>query len=171
MCGVMRETPKPPPAPLTPEEELAWRALARAVLVIPRVLDGELLETQGLNLAEYSVLMNLSEQPDRSMRMSELANAVSLTTSGLTRVVDRLARNGLVERVQAETDRRGHLAVLTPAGFERLEKAYPTHLAGVRNHVMDHLASLDLTALADALSRIAAADMGPPARRIVPAPT
>jgi hypothetical protein len=82
----------------------------------------------------------------------------------------RLARNGLVERVRAETDRRGHLAVLTPAGFERLEKAYPTHLAGVRNYVMDHLASLDLTALADALSRIAAADMGPPARRIVPAP-
>jgi DNA-binding MarR family transcriptional regulator len=149
---------------------MAWRALARAVLVIPRVLDGELLESQGLNLAEYSVLMNLSEQPDRSMRMSELANVVSITVSGLTRVVDRLARQGLVERVRAETDGRGQLAVLTPAGFARLEKAYPTHLAGVREHVMDHLANLDLVAFADAISRIAAAEMGPPVRRIVPAP-
>lgn len=158
-----------PPKPLTPEEETAWRALARAVLVIPRVLDGELLESQGLNLAEYFVLMNLSEQPDRSMRMTELANAVSSTSSGLTRVVDRFARQGLVERVQAETDRRGHLTVLTPAGLARLEKAYPTHLEGVRKHVMDHLAGLDLPALADALSRIASVDIGPPVRRVLPA--
>lgn len=154
-----------PPAPLTPEEELAWRALARAVLVIPRVLDRELLESQGLNLTEYSVLMNLSEQPGRSMRMSELADAVSISVSGLTRVADRLARQGLVERVRAETDGRGQLAILTPAGFARLEKAYPTHLAGVRKHVMDHMAGLDLAAFADAMSRVAAAEIGPPVRR------
>ena len=127
-----------PPVPLNPDEELAWRALARAVLVIPRILDSELLEAQGLNLSEYSVLMNLSEQPDWSMRMSELANAVSISVSGLTRVIERLNRQGLVERVRADTDRRGQLAVLTPAGMARLEKAYPTHLAGVREHVMDH---------------------------------
>src|SRR5499425_3450353 len=90
-----------PPAPLTPDEELAWRALARAVLVIPRVLDGELLEAQGLSLTEYSVLINLSEEPGRSMRMSELANDVSISVSGLTRVVERLSRQGLVERVKA----------------------------------------------------------------------
>jgi DNA-binding MarR family transcriptional regulator len=60
-------------APLTPQEEAAWRALARAVLVIPRVLDAELLESQGLNLTEYNVLMNLSEAPNHSLRMSELA--------------------------------------------------------------------------------------------------
>src|SRR5262249_62069980 len=144
-------------APLTPQEEAAWRALARAVLVIPRVLDAELLESQGLNLTEYNVLMNLSEHPDRSMRMSELANAVSISISGLTRVVERLSHQGLVERVKAETDGRGQLAVLTPAGLARLEKAYPTHLAGVRKHVMDHLANLDLATLAEALANIAAA--------------
>src|SRR5215469_3579005 len=154
-----------PPAPLTPCEELAWRALARAVLVIPRVLDGELLQAQGLSLTEYSVLMNLSEQPGRSMRMSELANVVSISVSGLTRVVERLTRQGLVERVKADTDGRGQLAVLTPAGFARLEKAYPTHLAGVREHVMDHLADLDLPAFTQAMSGIAAAEMGPPVRR------
>src|SRR5262249_12079118 len=65
-------------APLTPQEEAAWRALARAVLVIPRVLDAELLEAQGLNLTEYNVLMNLSEAPDQSLRMSELANFISI---------------------------------------------------------------------------------------------
>src|SRR5215472_5651653 len=156
------------PAPLTPDEELAWRALARAVLVIPRVLDGELLEAQGLNLTEYSVLMNLSEQPHRSMRMSELANAVSISISGLTRVVERLSRQGLVERVKAETDGRGQLAVLTPAGLARLKKAYPIHLAGVRKHVMDHLEGMDLVAFAEAIAEVASADVGPPVRRTTP---
>lgn len=157
------------PVPLNAEEELAWRALARAVLVIPRVLNGELLMAEGLNLTEYTLLMNLSEQPDQCMRMTDLANVASLTSSGLTRVVDRLARQGLVERCKAPTDGRGNLAVLTPGGLARLEKAYTTHLAGVRQHVMDHLAELDLTTFADALSRIAAAEMGPPVRRTLPA--
>src|SRR5216684_2873601 len=79
------EPARNPPAPLTPDEELAWRALARAVLVIPKVLDGELLPAQGLGLTEYSVLMNLSEQPGRSMRMSELANAVMISAIGSQR--------------------------------------------------------------------------------------
>jgi DNA-binding MarR family transcriptional regulator len=158
-----------PPAPLTPDEERAWRALARAIQVITRVLDAELLQAHGLSLTEYSVLTNLSEQPGRSMRMSELAGAVSISVSGLTRVVERLARQGLVERVKADTDGRGQLAVLTPAGFARLEQAYPTHLAGVREHVMDHLAGLDLAAFTHTMSGIAAAEMGPPVRRGPPA--
>jgi DNA-binding MarR family transcriptional regulator len=162
----MANEPAPnPPAPLTPDEELAWRALARAVLVIPKVLDGELLQAQGLGLTEYSVLMNLSEQPGRSMRMSELANAVMISASGLTRVVERLTRQGLAERARAGTDGRGQLAVLTPAGFARLEQAYPTLLAGVREHVMDHLADLDLAAFTHAMAGIAAPEMGPPVRR------
>jgi DNA-binding MarR family transcriptional regulator len=151
--------------PLTPEEEAAWRALGRAVLVIPRALDADLLMSQGLSMTEYSVLMNLSEAPDQALRMSELANYVSITVSGLTRVVERLSREGLVERVRAESDRRGQVAVLTPAGLERLERAWPTHLASVRRHVLDHLRGLDLIALADAFSGIACADLGPPVRR------
>jgi len=157
-------------APLTPEEEAAWRALGRAVLVIPRVLDADLLASQGLSMTEYSVLMNLSEAPDRSLRMSELANYVSISVSGLTRVVERLSRQGLVERVRSESDRRGQVAVLTPAGLERLERAWPTHLASVRNHVMDHLRGLDLAAVAVAFSGIACAEMGPPVRRTLREP-
>jgi DNA-binding MarR family transcriptional regulator len=155
--------------PLNPEEEAAWRALARAVLVIPRILEAELLETHGLNMAEYSVLMNLSETPERSMRMSELANLVALSVSGLTRVVERLTRQGLVERIKCETDARGQLAHLTDAGFTRLEQAYPRHLEGVRRHVMDHLNGLDLVAFAEAVGEIAAGELGPPARRSLPA--
>ncbi len=157
-------------APLTPEEEAAWRALGRAVLVIPRVLEADLLTSQGLSMTEYSVLMNLSEAPGRSLRMSELANYVSITVSGLTRVVERLSRQGLVDRVRAESDRRGQVALLTPVGLERLERAWPTHLASVRHHVMDHLRGLDLAAVAEAFSGIAYAEMGPPVRRTLREP-
>jgi DNA-binding MarR family transcriptional regulator len=155
-------------APLTTQEEAAWRALARAVLVIPRVLDADMLESQGLNITEYNVLMNLSEAPDHSLRMSELANFVSITVSGLTRVVERLSHRGLVERVRAESDGRGQLAVLTPAGLERLQQAWPSHLASVRRHVIDHLEEIDLVTLAEALAHIASAEVGPPVRRMTP---
>lgn len=151
--------------PLTLDEEAAWRALGRAVLVIPRVLDNDLLAAQGLNVTEYSVLFNLSEAPNRSLRMGDLANYVSITVSGLTRVVDRLARQGLVERVRDESDGRGQVAVLTAAGLKRLERAWPTHLASVRRHVMDHLSGLDLPAFAQAMGAVACEDLGPPARR------
>jgi DNA-binding MarR family transcriptional regulator len=155
--------------PLSREEEAAWRALGRAVLVIPRVLDSDLLESQGLNVTEYSVLFNLSEAPGESLRMGDLANYVSITVSGLTRVVDRLSRQGLVERVRDESDGRGQVAVLTPAGLRRLERAWPTHLASVRTHVMDHLSGLDLVAFTKAMATIARAELGPPVRR-APAP-
>lgn len=153
------------PRPLDKDEEAAWRALARAVLVIPRVLEAELLESHGLNLAEYKVLMTLSETPGRSMRMSTLASAVGLSVSGLTRLVERLSRHGLVERTRCDADARGQLAHLTAAGLARLEDAYPRHLGGVRRHVMDHLAGLDLAAFAEAVGGIATEDVGPAVRR------
>ena len=153
------------PAPLSADEEAAWRALARAVLVIPRVLDADLLQKEGLNVTEYNVLMNLSEAPERSLRMSELANYVSITVSGLTRVVERLERQGLVERVRAASDGRGQVAVLTSDGLTRLKKAWPVHLASVRRNVVDHLEGLDLTKLAEALTAVASVELGPPVRR------
>jgi DNA-binding MarR family transcriptional regulator len=120
------------------------------------------------------VLQQLSEAPEGSLRMSQLANYVSLTGSGLTRVVERLSRRGLVERVRPESDGRGQCAVLTPAGVERLKEAWPTHVASVRRHVLDHLAGLDLDAFADAVGKIAEADVGPPIHRsqraVIPQP-
>jgi DNA-binding MarR family transcriptional regulator len=151
--------------PLTTEEEAAWRALGRAALVIPRLLDADLRAADGLNVTEYNVLMNLSEAPDRSLRMTELANYVSISISGLTRAIERLTREGLVKRVPSDADGRGQLAVLTDAGFTRLRQAWPTHLASVRRHVMDHLQGIDLADFAETLSAIASAEIGPPVRR------
>ncbi|MEV0803247.1 MarR family transcriptional regulator [Kribbella sp. NPDC050281] len=151
--------------PLSPAEDAAWRALARAVLVIPRVLDADLLQKEGLNVTEYNVLMNLSEAPERSLRMRELANYVSITMSGLTRVVERLERQGLVERVRAAADGRGQVTVLTPDGLKRLQKAWPVHLASVRRNVIDHLQGVDLEALTTALTEVASIELGPPVRR------
>jgi len=141
--------------PLRPDEERAWRSLARAFIVVPRVLEAELQVSHGVSTTEYFVLVNLSEAPDRALRMSELASRGAMSLSAISRVVDGLVRRGLVERAKCPSDGRGLLAVLTDEGLALLEEAYPTHLAGVRAHVMDHLSGLDLDALADAVARFA----------------
>ena len=149
-------TPTPAaPVPLGPAEERAWRALALAMIRVPRLLEAELEEEHRLTMAEYFVLVNLSEEPGRALRITELAERGALSLSGMSRVVDRLARNGLAERVKCPSDARGQLAVLTDAGLDRLRGAYVTHLRGVRRHVMDHLRGVDLEVLADALERFA----------------
>lgn len=160
-------TPVATPVPLNAAEEAAWRALARALVVVPRALGSALEAEHHLTLAEYIVLMNLSEEPDRQLRMSELAARGALTLSGMSRVVDRLARDGLVERVRCPSDARGLLAVLTPAGARRLSQAYPTHLRTVREHVMDHLGGMDLACFAERVARFAGSEDGP---RLVPPP-
>lgn len=128
------------------------------MLVVRRVLGADLEAEQHLSISEYGVLMNLSEAPDRQLRMNELAGRSDLSLSGMTRIVARLAADGLVERVKDACDARGALAVLTDAGLARLEQAYPSHLASVRRHVLDHLGDVDLMALAQALRRFAVAD-------------
>ncbi|HEV2369203.1 MAG TPA: MarR family transcriptional regulator [Acidimicrobiales bacterium] len=148
------------PVPLNPAEERAWRALARAFIRVPRLLESELEAEHHLTTAEYFVLVNLSEEPDRALRMTELAERGALSLSGMSRVVDRLVRQGCVERRKCPSDARGNLAVLTDAGLDRLEDAYPTHLRGVRRHVMDHLQGVDLDAFAAAVN--AFADAGCP---------
>jgi DNA-binding MarR family transcriptional regulator len=141
--------------PLTSKEQAAWRAFVRALAVAPRVLDADLDIASRLNMAEYHILVLLSEQPNHAMRMNELAAAAILTPSGLTRVVERLTHRSLVERVRSETDGRGQLAQLTEGGFNVLLAAYPPHLRSVRARVMRHLRRLDLSAFTDAMERIA----------------
>ncbi|GIH14514.1 hypothetical protein Raf01_26860 [Rugosimonospora africana] len=139
------------------------RALSRVILVVPRVLDADLIREQRLPLNEYLVLMTLSEAPSRRMRMSELATACDLSMSGITRIVARLEGDKLVERVRCENDARGWHAVLTDAGLARLEEAWPTHLASVRRHIMDHLEGVDRAELARVLGRFGTSvrDSGP----------
>jgi DNA-binding MarR family transcriptional regulator len=152
----MGHTPEAAPLrPLSRDEEAFIRAFGRAIMVVPRVIDADLTREQHMTISEYSALMHLSEAPHRRLRMSELAAACDLSLSGMTRLVTRLEADGLVERMQCAEDARGSNAVLTDAGLARLEEAYPTHLASVRRHIMDHLDGFDLARLADTLRRFA----------------
>ena len=99
--------------------------------------------------------MHLSEAPERQLRMNELPGACEMSLSGMSCVVQKLENQGYVQRVRCEQDARGWNAVLTDAGFARLSDAWPTHLAAVRRHFLDHLAGLDLKALAKALQNVA----------------
>jgi DNA-binding MarR family transcriptional regulator len=145
-------TPQPL-QPLNPDEEAVIRALGRVIYALPRAIDADMLREQQLPLVEYMTLVHLSEAPGRQLRMSELAAVSELSLSGMTRIVTRLETQGLVTRVRAEHDARGWNAVLTDAGFARLEQAWPTNLASVRRRVLDHLEGIDLAALARALQR------------------
>jgi DNA-binding MarR family transcriptional regulator len=145
---------RPPSVPpLTRDEDAFWRAFLKSLIVVPRVLFAELQEAERLDGNEYGVLVVLSEAKDRRLRMSEVASIASVSISGMTRIVDRLAKQGLVERVRAEDDTRMVIAVLTDEGLRRLKRAYPVHLAGVRRYVIDHLDGFDLGALAKAFER------------------
>jgi DNA-binding MarR family transcriptional regulator len=158
-----RET-TPPLVPLSLEEEAVVRALGRVITVVPRAIDADLTRERQLTINEYATLMHLSEAPHRLLRMSELAAECDISLSGMTRIVTRLEAHGLIERVQCAEDARGSNAVLTDAGLARLEDAYPTHLASIRRHIIDHLGGLDLVELADALRRFATTAEDGPAR-------
>jgi len=141
--------------PLSPHEEALLRELGRVMIVLPRVIDTDMMREQRLPLSEYTTLMHLSEAPNRRMRMSELAATANLSLSGMTRIVTRLENQGLIERTRCDEDARGWNAVLTDAGLARLEEAWPAHLASARRHVFDHLEGTDLIQLIHALRRIA----------------
>lgn len=140
--------------PLAPQELGAWRGLLRAHSALVRDLDAELREAHDLSLHEYEVLLVLEGAPGRRMRMSDLAAAVVLSQSGLTRLVDRLAEAGCVARVRCEEDRRGLNAELSETGLERLGRARPTHLAGVRARFLDRFSAEELATLAGYWERV-----------------
>jgi DNA-binding MarR family transcriptional regulator len=100
------------------------------------------------------VLMYLNDAEGRHMRMPDLAASVSLSRSGLTRLADRLEREGLIRRESCPSDARGAYAVLTPAGAEKLAAARATHLAGVRSLFLQPFSDAELDALGDAWERV-----------------
>ncbi|MGH3375765.1 MAG: MarR family winged helix-turn-helix transcriptional regulator [Actinoallomurus sp.] len=151
--------------PLSRDEEAVARAVGRAIMVVPRAMDADLMREQRLTLNEYAALLHLSEAPGRKLRMSELAAACDVSLSGMTRIVGRLEAEDLVERVQCTEDARGSNAVLTKVGLTRLERAYPTHLASIRRHIIDHLTEIDLARLAEAMRRFATPAEGRPRTR------
>ena len=142
--------------PLNETEEIFWRALMRIVLSLPRRLDSDLVRTAGVTANEYTTLMCLSEAPDRELRMADLANAAALSASRMTRLVDDLQSRGLVAKRASSDDGRGNVAKLTPAGVTKLKKAWPVHLASVRERVFDHVDPATVKKAAQALSQVAA---------------
>ena len=141
---------------LTSAELRAWRTFLRAHATVVRALEAELLAEHDLPLASYDVLVQLSEAPDRRLRMTELADRVLLSRSGLTRLADRLEREGLLRREACPSDARGTLAVLTDAGLQRLRAAWPTHLRGVEQHVTGRLTPQEIDQLCAVMSKLVA---------------
>ncbi len=141
--------------PLNAAEEAFWRALMRVVLSLPRRLDSDLVKSVGITANEYTTLMCLSEARNRELRMADLANAAALSASRMTRLVDDLQRRGLVTKRTSAEDARGNVAKLTPAGLTKLKRAWPVHLASVRDRVFDHVDPSTVTNAAQALSEIA----------------
>lgn len=139
-----------------PERLAVWRDFLQAHARLLDVLGSELEERCGLPLTWYDVLLNL-HQAGGALRMHDLASAVLLSRSGLTRLVDRMVAAGLVERKACAEDRRGLLAVVTPAGVAALRAAAPVHLAGIEEHFARHLDEAEVAALATALPKIAGA--------------
>jgi DNA-binding MarR family transcriptional regulator len=140
---------------LSESEVAAWRGLLRSHSALIAELDAELEREHGLPLTSYEVLLQLAEAPDCSLRMGALAERLYLSRSGLTRLVDRLVKQGLVERAECESDRRGSYAQLTADGRRRFDRARPTHLAGIRRHFLGRLDESDQARLAQIWAKIA----------------
>jgi len=125
----------------------AWRSFLRTHTHLLRRLEQDLLTDHKIALGSYDVLVQLAEAPMNRLRMSELAQAVLLSRSGLTRLVDRLQREGLVERQPDPDDARGMFTVLTPKGRSALRDAAVVHLAGISELVVDRLSDDELRQL------------------------
>ena len=139
---------------LSPTELGAWRGFLRVHTALVRELDAELDAAHDLPLSSYDVLIYLRAAPDKRLRMAELADSVLLSRSGVTRLVDRLEREGLLERDACTEDGRGLFAVLTPKGDELISRARPTHLAGVRERFLRHFSEDELRTLARFWERV-----------------
>jgi DNA-binding MarR family transcriptional regulator len=148
---------------LAPEELAAWRGLLRVHSALVKALDAELLAEHDLPLTSYEVLINLQAAPGHRRRMAELAEGVLLSRSGMTRLVDRLERDGLIERDACTEDGRGMFAVLTDKGEDLLTRARRTHLDGVRERFLQHFDRDELEQLAGGWNRVlpGSADLSP----------
>jgi DNA-binding MarR family transcriptional regulator len=155
LSGEARAAPAEAPLLLDREELGAWRGLLRVHSGMTKALDAELVREHGLSLSSYEVLLFLADAPDGRLRMSELAQGVLLSRSGLTRLVDRLERDGLLRRERCEDDARGYHALITDEGRELFARARRTHLDGVRERFLSRLSPEELRTLAQLWEKVA----------------
>jgi DNA-binding MarR family transcriptional regulator len=140
-----------------PDRLAVWRSFLCAHAAIVRELERELHDERGLPLGWYDVLFQLHEAGGR-LRMQDLAAALLVNKSSLTRQVDRLEEEGLVERLPSEEDGRGYHAVLTREGRDVLRRAAPTHLRGIQEHFAQYLTDSDVVALQRVFAKLPGAD-------------
>ncbi|MGD9999253.1 MAG: MarR family winged helix-turn-helix transcriptional regulator [Ilumatobacteraceae bacterium] len=144
---------KTTPRWLDADEMAAWRNYVDTVGALNQALEADLQEF-GLTIGDYEVLVRLSEAPERSMRMCDLAAQLRLSPSGLTRRLDGLVRTGVVARSPSADDRRVMLAVLTDEGHALLERAAPRHVDSVRRHFIDLLSPAEVKAFGSAFGKV-----------------
>ncbi|MDA3023089.1 MAG: MarR family transcriptional regulator [Actinomycetota bacterium] len=142
---------------LNPDEQQSWRSFIAAWTLLNNQLNFELQCRHDLTIADYEILVRLSESEGKRLRMSDLAEATLASRSRLSHQVGRLEATGLLTREECAEDRRGSFAVLTEAGWQALVDSAPTHVTGVRTHVLDVLSKSEFKALGDACRKIAAA--------------
>jgi DNA-binding MarR family transcriptional regulator len=132
---------------LSGEEEAAWRAIAKVLVTLPWALECQLQKDAGLSFLEYHVLARLSEDPEHTLRMSELAKLTDASLSRLSHLMKRLELRGLVRREPDPADGRFTNAIMTKAGYKLLVASAPAHVARVRSLVIDALGPAELRAL------------------------
>lgn len=132
---------------LDADQQQWWRSYMGGTTVLIDQLDRDLRAAHDLSMAEYEILVRLSEADDRSIRMAELAAAVSHSRSRITHTIARLERDGIVRRTASCTDGRGVSAVLTDHGYEVLGQAAHTHVRGVHEYLVSRCSREDLEAV------------------------
>ena len=140
---------------LSEDEQKSWRAWISASQLLNHRLNVELQRQHDLTMADYEILVQLSECPERRLRMSELAERTFASRSRLTHQIDRMVKAGLVERQECDLDRRGAFAALTDKGWKAIVAAAPDHVESVRTFLIDALGPKDFSALGAACERIA----------------
>jgi DNA-binding MarR family transcriptional regulator len=139
---------------LTDRELAAWKGMLAAHSRLVHELDAELERDHGIPLSSYEVLMNLADADGNRLRMGELADRLLLSRSGISRLADRLEKQGLIERARCDDDGRGYFAKLTEPGRRLVAEARPEHLAGVRRHFLDRLSPDEVDALGAIWNRL-----------------
>jgi DNA-binding MarR family transcriptional regulator len=148
----------PPSTPRTPwltdAQQRSWRAFLGGVTVLMDSLDRELRSRHGLSLSEYEILVRLSEAPDHTLRMAELADQAALSRSRLTHAVSRLERDGTLRRERCDEDGRGVQAVLSDDGMQLLNQAADTHVRGVQDHLVAHASATEFATIGAVMERV-----------------
>ncbi|MFK7697120.1 MarR family winged helix-turn-helix transcriptional regulator [Paenibacillus sp. HJGM_3] len=139
---------------LSDSELTAWRMFIKSYSKIIEQIEHDLSENKRVPLGTYDVLIALFEAPDKKLRLQQLLDKVVLTKSGITRLADRLEREGLIRREVSETDRRGFYAVLTEEGEQQLRRAWPIYARGIKQYFAAPLSEDDIAVIGRALQNI-----------------